>query len=113
MTSVPTGEDFKRLEDAFGDMKVVVGHIMVALGIPLTVKVADVARMEGISRSQIAGKEAYLLPNFGVSQYPDGVKRWDLETYLSWRRIPVDRRKAMFAEYLKTGRKKEVQSLSS
>lgn len=111
MTSVPTVDDFKRLEDALDDMKMVTNHIMVALGLPLTVRVADVARMEGISRSQIAGKEAYLLPNFGVSQYPDGVKRWDLETYLNWRKVPVERRKQMYAEFLEAGRKKKAQAL--
>lgn len=110
MTSVPTADDYQRLADKVGDLMVMVSHITQALGIPLTVRVADVAKMEGISRSQISGKEAYLLPNFGVSQYPDGVKRWDLETYLSWRRIPVERRKKAFAEFLDAGRKKAVQS---
>lgn len=112
MTSVPTAEDYQRLEEKLGELLLMVSHIKEALGIPLTVKVADVAKMEGISRSQIAGKEAYLLPNFGVSQYPDGVKRWDLDTYLSWRRIPVERRRDAYAEFLETGRKKSVQSLN-
>ena len=111
MTSVPTVEDYKKLEETLGDLMVMVNHIGTALGVPMVVKVADVARMEGISRSQIAGKEAYLLPNFGVSQYPDGVKRWDLDTYLTWRRIPVEKRKQMFAEHLDAGRKKAVLSL--
>lgn len=110
MTSVPTAEDFKRLEDSLGELMLMANNIRLTLGLPLTVKVADVARLEGISRSQISGKEAYLLPNFGVSQYPDGVKRWDLETYLNWRRIPVERRKKAYAEFLNTGRKKAVQS---
>lgn len=112
MTSVPTVEDYKELENKLGDLLVMVDHIRQAIGIPMTVRVADVARLEGISRSQICGKEAYLLPNFGVSQYPDGVKRWDLETYLSWRRIPVEKRKANYAEFLEAGRRKKVQSLN-
>ena len=111
MTSVPTIEDYKRLEESLGDLAIAVNHIKLALGIPMTVKVADIARMEGISRSQIVGKEAYLLPNFGVSQYPDGVKRWDLDTYLDWRKIPVERRKEAYATYLDAQRKKAVQSL--
>lgn len=111
MTSVPTVEDFNALKETLDDLRMKVEHIGMALNTPLTLRVNDIARLEGISRSQIAGKEAYLLPNFGVSQYPDGVKRWDVETYSDWRRIPVEKRKAMYLEYLDNQRKKAVQTL--
>ena len=108
MTSIPTVEDFGRIEQELGELKLMLRSMMLVAGSPLVVKVSDIADFEGVSRTQILGKEAYLLPNFGVSEYPDGTRRWRIETYLEWRRIPVERRREMFREHLEHERKKAV-----
>lgn len=67
-----------------------------------TVNISDIARMEGTSVSQLrkGGAERYLLPRFGVSEYPDGKVRWSWETYEKWRKIPVEERKLAYRKYL-------------
>ena len=39
------------------------------------VTVSDICTIEGLSKPQVLGKERYLLPNFGVSQYPAFLQR--------------------------------------
>lgn len=70
------------------------------------VSVSDIARMEGVSRSSLYGMEKYLLPRFGVSAYPDGVARWDLEEYLRWREISPVERKVMYQRTIIEDQKK-------
>lgn len=108
MTNIPTAEDFKRIEDELADVKTMLKSVLVGVGAPLVLKIADIAKLEGVSRTQIVGKEAYLLPNFGISEYPDGTKRWRIETYLEWRRVPIQRRREMFKAHLEHERKKAV-----
>ena len=108
MTSIPTADDFKRIEDELADVKAILKSVLVKVGAPTVLKVADIAGLEGVSRTQIVGKEAYLLPNFGISEYPDGTKRWRIETYLEWRRMPIERRREMFKAHLEHERKKAV-----
>lgn len=68
-----------------------------------TVNVADIARMEGVSVSQLrkGGKERYLLPRFGESGYPTGSVRWDLSEYLDWRRKPAEERLNAYNAHLR------------
>ena len=67
-----------------------------------TVNISDIARMEGTSVSQLrkGGAERYLLPHFGVSEYPDGKVRWSWETYENWRKNPVEERKLAYRKHL-------------
>ena len=68
----------------------------------LTVSVLDVARLEGVSPSQVytGGKERYLLPRFGESAYPTGSVRWPLEEYLEWRRKDPKEREMAYRRHL-------------
>lgn len=100
MTNIPTVEDFKALEHEVGELAVMLKLVMAGVKSPLVVKVCDICQFEGVSKTQISGREAYLLPNYGVSEYPDGVKRWRLETYLEWRKRPVEERRRGYAEHL-------------
>ena len=109
MTSIPTVEDFNRISAGLEALRAQLDVVLSRIGAPKVVKVADIARMEGVSRSQISGKEAYLLPNFGVSEYPDGVVRWDFTTYLKWREIPVEKRRSMYVDWLEQKRKAQLQ----
>jgi len=63
-----------------------------------TVSVADIAKYEGVNRTALhkGGNQRYLLPRFGESGYPDGPARWDVEEFVSWRRIPVEERKSQY-----------------
>lgn len=78
-----------------------------------TVGIADVARMEGISRTSICGKERYLLPRFGESGYPTGSIRWDIDEYLKWRKIPAEERERAWHKQLDEERRRYVASRKS
>lgn len=106
MTSVATVEDYQRLEEKISDLQVLLKLALGSLGVTQVVKVSDIAEIEGVSRNQLLGREAYLLPNFGESEYPDGVRRWKVETFLDWRKLPIAKRRAMYMSYLEQKRKK-------
>ena len=64
--------------------------------------VADVCRIEGVSRSQIrpGGAERYLLPRYGESAYPTGKTRWPMEEYIAWRKRPPEEREQEYRRKL-------------
>ena len=76
---------------------------------PETIDIGDIAKLKGISRTQITGKERYLLPNFGLSQYPEGPIRWDYAVYEKWNRRPVAERKDEFEAVLDAEKKQRVK----
>lgn len=59
------------------------------------VDVADICRMKRMSKTDLYRKP-YYLPNLGVSDFPDGRKRWRLSTYRAWEGKPIEERKAMW-----------------
>lgn len=76
---------------------------------PDTINIGDIAKLKGISRTQITEKERYLLPNFGQSQYPEGPARWDYSVYEDWNRRPLDERKSEYEAVLEAERKKRLK----
>ena len=61
-----------------------------------TITVSQIASELGMAESTLRYSHPWLLPNFGVSQYP-GVKRWDMKVYESWKSEKTpDERKAEF-----------------
>lgn len=109
MTSIPTFEDFERLEKKINDLTTLVTLFAQSVGSTKVVNVADICKFESVSKAQIWNKEKYLLPNFGVSEYPEGTTRWNLTTYLKWREIPVKTRKDMYVDYLEDIRKRNLK----
>lgn len=103
MLTVPTHEDFASLSSQVAEIQSLLKDLLIASKKTITYSVADIARIEGVSKSYLYGKGAYLLPNFGVSQYP-GPTRWDFDTYLKWRAQPVDLRERTFKELSKRNR---------
>ncbi len=99
MTKMVDYEDFLELQKEVRDLKVLVELALGRIGAPRTVKVKDIARIEGISESSLNERERYLLPRFGESGYPTGVRRWDVDEYLAWRQKPVDERYRAFLQY--------------
>ena len=78
------------------------------------VTVKDIARLEGTSYSSIMhGKDMYLLPRFGQSAYPTGPKRWPVEEYFRWKKIPPTQRLEMYREHLLQMRKQAVRKANS
>lgn len=68
--------------------------------VPQTVTVQNIADIEGVSFSHINNKGRYLLPRYGVSAFPDGHRRWPLDEYLAWRKVPVEKRIAGYEKHL-------------
>ena len=104
--NLPSSEDFSKLQKEVTELRAVVQLLCDKLATPKVVTVADICKLEGISKTQICTKEVYLLPNFGRSEYPEGVRRWNVSTYLKWREIPVKQRKDMYVDYLEEMRKR-------
>lgn len=75
-----------------------------------TITPSEIARLEGVSVSQIRknGKERYLLPRFGQSGYPTGAVRWDVEEYLRWRAIDPNERYEAYLQSLKETKRRKM-----
>lgn len=91
-------KEIDELKSQISALTTVVMHLAKNAGCKKTVSVKDIADMEGVSVSSLRGNCRYLLPDFGVSQYPDGQDRWDLEKYLSWRSMDISQRRRAYAE---------------
>lgn len=113
MTQMVDFKDYAELKGEVEDMKALLKVMLMRIGAPSTVKVKDIARIEGVSESSINEKERYLLPRFGVSGYPTGVRRWDLDEYLAWRSKPVEERYRAFQVYNENLRLKAVERMKS
>lgn len=60
--------------------------------VPETVSVSDIASMKGMSRTDLLYNKPYLLPDYGRSEFPVGKKRWTLQRYAEWEKIPLEER---------------------
>ena len=107
---IPTKQDFDELQRQVAELRSVIDVMLTRIDAPKVVKVEDICRIEGVSKSQINGKEQYLLPRFGVSAYPAGVRRWDLEEYLQWRSINPVERYRMWKQHLEQVRLRNIQN---
>lgn len=91
------------MKKAFDDFCLVADEMLSRMAVNSTVDIKDIARIEGTSLSQIrSGRERYLLPNFGKSDYPDGRIRWRMDTFLAWRKIPIEERKRSYTKMLQS-----------
>lgn len=108
--NIPTSEDFCRLENKITLMASLLDAVLLSKGTePISVK--DIAHREGISYKNIY-KSAYrhYLPNFGVSEFPEGKVRWKLDTYIEWIAIPITKRKSMWNNMSSLEREKIVMN---
>ena len=106
---IASKEDFDRLSAQFSEMQSMFHVFLNRIDAPKVVKVEDICKIEGVSKSQINSKEQYLLPRFGVSGYPVGVRRWDLEEYLKWRSISPEERYRMWQHHMEQVRQRNIQ----
>lgn len=104
--------EIKEMQNALADLRMAFDLLVQRTASNATVNIKDIARMEGTSVSQLrnGGAERYLLPNFGVSEYPDGKVRWTLETYMAWHRIPMEERKRAYLKHLQEQRKRTTRA---
>ena len=107
---IASKQDFEELQAQVAELKNVLNVMLNRIDAPKVVKVEDICRIEGVSKSQINGKEQYLLPRFGVSAYPAGVRRWDLQEYLEWRSINPKERYRMWQAHLEQVRLRNIQN---
>lgn len=91
-------EELEALQKQISDLTALMLHLSKTMGLKQTVNVKDIADMEGVSVTSIRNNCRYLLPDFGVSQYPDGQDRWDIEKYLSWRAMDVTQKRRAYKE---------------
>lgn len=91
-----TKEDFRQLAAEMHSTNVMLKLLLQKTTMPRTVTVSDIARMEGLSVTNINERKPWILPNFGVSDYEGGKRKWDIETYSKWSAIPEKERIEMF-----------------
>ena len=93
---LPTIEDFNRIETKVTLLTNLLEIVLLTKGTePLCAK--DIALREGISQKAIYNYDnRHYLPNFGVSEFPEGRVRWKLETYMKWSAMTIAERKSMW-----------------
>ena len=104
--------EVKALADEISRLRKEFNHLIAtSVSIKKTITPSEIARLEGVSVSQIRknGKERYLLPRFGQSGYPTGATRWDVEEYLKWRAIdPMERYEAYLQSLRETTKRRKM-----
>ena len=110
MTTVPTTDDFQAMSQKMDRLEAMFTVITRSLCLPDVVKINDICEVEGVSYTQITQKEAYLLPRFGKSAFPDGTCRWPLKEYLDWHAIPPEEKKAAWQKHLNETLKKDMNN---
>lgn len=85
-----TREDLLRIESKLD-------RLLGLLETPKTVNVSDICGFLKMNRSSVCYSHPWLLPNFGVSQYP-GVRKWDVSVWEAWNARPVEERKREYID---------------
>lgn len=99
-----TKEDLDRIEAKLDRLLTIMD------GRPRTVTVSDICKQLRMCSSSLRYDFPWLLPNFGVSQYP-GIKKWDRDVWEAWNARPVEDRKREYLEHAReTARRKYNRS---
>jgi hypothetical protein len=106
---IPSLSDFQRLEYELSEVKTILQLFATKASLPQVIKVADIARIENVSVSQLWKNERYLLPRFGQSAFPEGSARWSLEEYLEWRHQDPKARHRAWMSHLDAERKRSIK----
>jgi len=107
---IASKEDFDRLETEVVQLRDLIKTLLTVQGAPV-IDAKEVARREGINTQSVYKNDyRHYLPNFGVSDYPEGRVRWKLETYMKWVSIPVTERKRMWSNMSSREREQIVLS---
>ena len=98
-----TKDDMDKLMSSIKSMENLLKIVVRNTKQPDVVTVADIAEIEGLSITNLKDKHPELLPNFGVSDYGTGTRRWKFDTYLKWQEIPVAQRLQMYRNHVLNG----------
>ena len=98
-----TKDDMDKLMSSIKSMENLLKIVVRNTKQPDVVTVADIAEIEGLSITNLKDKHPELLPNFGVSDYGTGTRRWKFDTYLKWQEIPVAQRLQMYRSHVLNG----------
>lgn len=101
---IATKEDIKELKNLIDKQNQLLLKLMKANRMSEVVDVSDICAMKSISRTHLLNHRQYLMPNFGESEFPEGRRRWNLETYEKWDAIPIGERILMWQNKLKNER---------
>ena len=92
-----TKQDFDALTAQIKDLSIAIERMSESLSLPDVLYTSDLALIENLSISGIK-KNPWLLPDFGVSEYPTGPCRWTTKKVREWREIPVKDRFSMWQQ---------------
>lgn len=92
-----TKQDIEELKRIVRQQTQLLGLLLKTCNLKSVLTIADICSMKGMSRRSIE-RAPYLLPNCGVSDFPEGRARWNIETYEKWERIPIDTRMQMWRQ---------------
>lgn len=74
--------ELAKMEARQSRIELLLETVVNSLCLPQTVNISDISRILGVSVSNLRGTQCYLLPKWGVSEFPDGRIRWKYETFL-------------------------------
>ena len=75
--------------------------------LPQTINMQGISRRCGLSVKCLYNNDyRYYLPNFGKSDYPDGIIRWDRETVEAWYSIDIEEHKRTWVTMARAEREK-------
>lgn len=92
-----TKQDIEELKGIVQRQSELLGLLLKNYKMKSVLTIADICSMKGMSRRSIE-RAPYLLPNCGVSDFPEGRARWNIETYEKWERIPIETRMQMWRQ---------------
>ena len=114
--NIVTKEDIERVEELLRESNKKIERMEMLLCEILsnvtkgTVTVKDVSTRTGLSVSRLYNNNfRHYLPNFGKSDFPDGVIRWEMKTYEAWSNIPISKRKERWDNMSKAEREEIVK----
>ncbi len=89
-----TKADIDEIKEAISTLTILVQKLAKKNKCSETITIDDICTMKGISRTHLIENVPYLMPNNGKSDYPNSrPKRWNVETFQEWERIPISIRK--------------------
>ena len=94
-----TKDDMEKMMAHLNSMENLLKVIVRNTKLPQVVTIADIAEIEGLSVTNLKDRHPELLPNFGISEYGTGTRRWSFDTYLKWQEIPVAQRLQMYRNH--------------
>lgn len=82
-----TREDLQPVLDSQKHIEEMLALIVESLAVREVYTLEDICRKLHISKDQ-ARTRPYLLPNYGVPDYPGRIRKWNVSTYRAWVSIP-------------------------